>query len=150
MKSSMLKRQFHTIWEIKMNYIVEISKNWRMGLSQSRLWHLKNLANSASGNEKLSIFIFFSKNSLRKWRPNVHVDVNVHVHVQTYLQHVGLVCFFVIYMLYIDVLSSSFMFSPLKGQCWLRNKIVSQFIKLMNLQIVLYRSFSQVFLGGWR
>ena len=27
---------------IKMNYILEISKQWRMGLSHSRLWHLKS------------------------------------------------------------------------------------------------------------
>ena len=28
--------------KIKMNYIVEIPKQWRMGLSQSLLWHLKS------------------------------------------------------------------------------------------------------------
>ena len=43
-----------------MNYIVEIPKQWRMGLSQSRLWHLKS-GNSASGIEKLSMSIFFQK-----------------------------------------------------------------------------------------
>ena len=41
MKSSRLNHQPHTIWGIKMNYIVQIPKQWRMGLSQSRLWHLK-------------------------------------------------------------------------------------------------------------
>ena len=42
MKSSRLNRQPHSIWEIKMNCIVEIPKQWRLGLRQSRLWHLKS------------------------------------------------------------------------------------------------------------
>ena len=40
-------------------------------------------------------------------------------------------------------------FSPLKGRYWHRNKMVSWFITLMNLQTVLYLSFSRNLLGGW-
>ena len=38
-------------------------------------------------------------------------------------------------------------FSPLKGRCWHRNKMVSWFITVMNFQTVLYLSFSPVLLG---
>ena len=40
--ASKLNRQLYTISGIKMNYIVEIPKQWRMGLGQSRSWHLKS------------------------------------------------------------------------------------------------------------
>ena len=55
MKSSRLNRQSHTIWVIKMNYIVEIPKLWRMGLSQSRLWHLK------SGQPNQTVHVGYAK-----------------------------------------------------------------------------------------
>ena len=42
MKYSRLNHQPHIIWGIKMNCIVEIPKQRRMGLSLSRLWHVKS------------------------------------------------------------------------------------------------------------
>ena len=80
-----------------MNYIVEIPKQWRMGLSQSRLWHL-NLVNSASGIEKLSIWpivpqelknsqsLHSFKKSTRKVKPKCPCRL-----CKTYLQHVGFI-----------------------------------------------------------
>ena len=39
MKYFRLSHQPHTAWGIRKNYIVEIPKRWRMGLSQSHFWH---------------------------------------------------------------------------------------------------------------
>ena len=50
----------------------------------------------------------------------------------------------------IDVFLFLLYFSPLKGRYWHRNKMVSWFITVMNLQTVLYLSFSRVLLGSWR
>ena len=36
-------------------------------------------------------------------------------------------------------------FSPLKGRCWLRNKMVSWYIKLTNLQTIFCLSFLELF-----
>ena len=64
---------------------------------------------------------------------------------------IGIKTFFLSIICYIiDVFSFSFIFSPLKGRYWHRNKMDSRFITLMNLQTVFYPSFSRVFLGGWR
>ena len=61
MNSSRLNRQPHTIWGIKMNYIVEVPKQWRMGLSQSRLWHLKSGQQCFRNWKTLNLYIL-SKN----------------------------------------------------------------------------------------
>ena len=53
---------------------------------------------------------------------------------------------FVICMLYTRrILFLFYIFPPLKVRCWLRNKMVSRFIKLINLVTVLCLGLSQVF-----
>ena len=84
-KSSRLNRQLHTIWGIKKNYIVEIPRQWLMGLSQSRfmapkIWSIvpQELTNSRS--------LYSFKKSIRKWKSNYPCRL-----CKIYLQHVGFI-----------------------------------------------------------
>ena len=72
MKSSRRNCQPHTIWGIKMNYIKEIPKQWRMGLSQSRLWHLKSGQYCLRNWKTLNLYIL-SKNLSGIGNQTVHV-----------------------------------------------------------------------------
>ena len=140
--SSRLNRRPHTIWRIKTNYIVEIPKQWRMELSQSRLWHLKFQKRYKEMETKLSMSVM--QNLLATCWFYIIIMCGTGIKEIFLFFILSIICYI------IDVFLFLLYFSPLKGRYWHRNKMVSWFITVMNLQTVLYLSFSRVLLGGWR
>ena len=98
------------------------------------------MANSASGIEKLSISIFWQKR-YKEMETKLSMSVMQNLLATCWFYIIimcgtGIKTFFILPSIcYIDVFSFSY-FSLLKSRFWHRNKMVSWFITLMNLQTV--------------
>lgn len=98
------------------------------------------MVNSASGNEKLSISIFFLKN-YKEIKLSILVMKNQLAtcwFIIINIYGIGMKAFkFLLFICYmIDVFSFSFIyyfFVLLKGRCWSRGKMIRWFTKLINL-----------------
>ena len=100
-----VKSLAHTLWGIKINYIVEIPKQWRMGLSQSRLWHQKFDQQCLRNWKTINLYIL----SKKVWgngnqavhvghaKPTCSILVLYNKHVWYWNKNI---CHFVIYLFY--------------------------------------------------
>ena len=105
MKSSRLNRQSHTIWGIKINYILEIPKQWCMGQSHSCLWHPISGQQCLRNWKTLNLYIL-SKKVQENGNQTVHVDYakptcNMLILYNNHVSYWNKIIFcFVNYMLY--------------------------------------------------